>query len=213
MKPAQGSELDLKLTRFSHRARTSALIVILGCVVSLGGCRAADETGSFEAANVKDCLPSLTLVDQHGQPVNLESLKGEYVLIDFIYTSCKGTCPMLTTKMAATQKLLAPELAGKVRLVSVTLDPEHDHPAELLEYAGKYGAEPGWLFLTGTPAQIEAYLAVYNIRRGREPDGSIDHVTASFLLGPDGRQIRQYDGIAVRPGTLVGDVDRALSHG
>ena len=72
---------------------------------------------------------------------------------------------------------------------------------------------PGWRALPDTPAQIDDYLAIYKIKRTREADGSIDHVTASFLLGPDGRQIRQYDGIAVTPATMADDVGRAMSHG
>ena len=104
---------------------------------------------------------------------------------------------MLTSKMSMVEKKLTPELAKKVRLVSVTLDPEHDNPAQLLKYANEHGANGAdWIFLTGTPAQVDAYLAVFLIKRTREPDGSIDHVTTSFLLGPDGRQIRQYDGIS-----------------
>jgi protein SCO1/2 len=198
---------------FSWRACVGlALLLVVGfCVAGCSG--SADETGSFPAANNADCLPNLTLVDQRGDSMNLASLKGQYVLIDFIYTSCAGTCPMLTSKMEATQQRLAPDLAGKVRLVSVTLDPEHDNPAQLLKYADAHGAKPGWLFLTGTPAQIDGYLAIFRIKRSREPSGAIDHVTTSFLLGPDGHQIRQYDGIAVKPETMAADVGRALSNG
>jgi protein SCO1 len=121
---------------------------------------------------------------------------------------------MLTSKMSLVEKKLTPELAKKVRLVSVTLDPEHDDSAQLLKYADQHGANRAdWIFLTGTPAQIDAYLAIFKIKRTREADGSIDHVTTSFLLGPDGRQLRQYDGITVTPSTMADDVDRAISHG
>ncbi len=117
---------------------------------------------------------------------------------------------MLTAKLASVAKLLGPRLGREVELVSITLDPEHDHPAELKRYAEKQGAsENGWLFLTGTPAQVEQVLAVFNLRREREPDGSVTHNVASFLLGPDGRQIRQYNGLTVRPQAVVSDIDRA----
>lgn len=198
----------------SHSLQRCALLALLVLILGLAGCGGgADEAGSFPAANRADCLPNLNLTDQHGNQVNLASLKGHYVLIDFIYTSCTGTCPMLTSKMELTQKRIAPEVASKVRIVSVTLDPEHDNPAQLLKYADAHGAKPGWIFLTGTPAQIDQYLAIYKIRRQHEPDGSIDHVTTSFLLGPDGRQIRQYDGKEVKPETMAADVSRAISNG
>jgi protein SCO1/2 len=184
------------------------------CTLVVAGCHSDDETGSFPAANQNDCLPNLALVDQNGKSIELSSLKGEYVLINFIYTTCSGTCPMLTSKMSMVEKKLAPELGKKVRLVSVTLDPEHDNSAALLKYANEHGANGAdWIFLTGAPAQIDTYLAIFNIKRMRASDGSIDHVTTSFLLGPDGHQIRQYDGIAVTPSTMADDVDRAISQG
>ena len=194
--------------------RVPALIILMAGMLVLAGCHTADETGSFPAANKNDCLPNLALIDQNGKNLEMSSLKGEYVLINFVYTSCSGTCPMLTSKMAMVTKKLAPKLGTRVRLVSVTLDPEHDNPAALLKYANEHGANAAdWIFLTGTPAQVDAYLAIFNIKRYRESDGSIDHVTSSFLLGPDGHQIRQYDGIAVTPSTMAADVERAISQG
>lgn len=195
--------------------RNFLIVMLMMCLTVLTGCRQSDdETGSFPAANGSDCLPNVTLLDQNGQSVNLSSLKGDYVLINFIYTQCSGTCPLLTSKMSMVEKKLGPELGKKVRLVSITLDPEHDHPAQLLKYADEHGANSAdWIFLTGTPEQIDNYLAIFKIKRTRESDGSIDHVTTSFLLGPDGHQIRQYDGIMVTPSTLADDINRAISNG
>ncbi len=195
-------------------ARFSFCLTAMLMLLVIAGCHSDEETGSFPAANKNDCLPNLALIDQNGKSIELSSLKGEYVLINFIYTSCSGTCPMLTLKMSMVEKKLAPELGKKVRLVSVTLDPEHDNSAALLKYANEHGANAAdWIFLTGAPAQIDTYLAIFNIKRMRASDGSIDHVTTSFLLGPDGHQIRQYDGIAVTPSTMADDVDRAISQG
>lgn len=203
--------MNVDFSRSLRRALAAALVAGL---IALAGCSRTDEAGSFPAANKNDCLPEVSLVDQHGNSLSLASLKGEPVLIDFIYTTCGGTCPMLTEKMAAAGKLLGPALGKRVRIVSITIDPEHDSPAELLKYAEAHGANrDGWLFLTGKPEQIEQVLAAYNLKRYRGADGSIDHVTASFLLGPDGRQIRQYDGVAVKAETLAADADRALSQG
>jgi protein SCO1 len=199
---------------FSRRARNLPIVAFMICLLALTGCHSGDETGSFPAANKADCLPNLTLLDQNGRSINLSSLKGEFVLINFIYTTCSGTCPMLTSKMSMVEKKLAPQLGKKVRLVSVTLDPEHDNSAALLKYANEHGANGAdWIFLTGTPAQVDQYLAIFTIKRARAADGSIDHVTTSFLLGPDGRQIRQYDGIEVTPSTMADDVGRAMSNG
>jgi protein SCO1 len=175
--------------------------------------RSADvgEPGSYPAANSSDCLPAVTLVDQHGHDVALASLKGRPVLIDFIYTTCPGPCPLMTSRMAVVAKLLGPKLGKQVTFVSISIDPEHDRPAELEKYARERGAdEAGWLFLTGTPAQIDRVLALYHLERMRNPDGTVNHAAASFLLGPDGYQVRQYQPLEVKASAVVADIDRVL---
>ena len=109
---------------------------------------------------------------------------------------------------------LGPELGDKTTIVSITLDPEHDSPAELAKYAKVQGADnSGWLFLTGPPAQIDQVLALYNLRRDRESDGSVTHTVSAFLLGPDGRQVRQYNALDVSAKSVAADVNGALNKG
>ena len=117
---------------------------------------------------------------------------------------------MLTAKMAAIAHQLGPALGADVTIVSISLDPEHDSPAELEKYAKSHDADgKGWIFLTGPPAKIDQVLALFKLRRTRESDGSIMHSIEAFLLGPDGHQIRQYSALDVSPDAVVADVDRA----
>jgi protein SCO1/2 len=164
--------------------------------------------GAYDAANAGDCLPAVSLVDQNGNQVSLASLKGKPALVDFIYTSCPGPCSMLTSKLVSVARDLGPRLGSQVRMVSITLDPEHDTPAKLKEYAERLDAErSGWLFLTGTPQQIEQVLAAYQLRRLREADGSVTHMETLFLLGPDGRQRRIYNGVEVKPALMSAEAE------
>lgn len=170
--------------------------------------------GSYPSNNPADGLPAIDLIDQYGRPVALPSLKGKPVLIDFIYATCPTACPILTARFARIARLLGPELGAKMTIVSVTIDPEHDHPAQLLAYAKSHQADcPGWLFLTGDPASIDALLKVYRLKRERQPDGMINHVATAFLLGADGHQVRMYNAMEVPPATVVADVDRAMPRG
>jgi protein SCO1/2 len=154
------------------------------------------------------------MVDQHGNSVMLSSLRGKPVLVDFIYTSCHLECPVLTAKLRMIARALGPTLGARVQMVSISLDPEHDLPPTLARYAQDHGAEEsGWLFLTGEPAAIDQELALFRIKRMREHDGSIGHVAAAFLLGPDGHQVRQYDMLAVNPRTVVEDIRSTLASG
>jgi protein SCO1 len=170
--------------------------------------------GSFASNNTADCLPAIALVDQHGAKVSLAGLKGKPVLIDFIYASCATACPLMTARFVQIAGKLGGDLGTKVTMVSVTIDPEHDDPAQLLDYAKTHAADrDGWLLLTGKPAAIDALLRIYRLNREHEPDGTIAHVTMSFLVGADGKQIRMYDTMEVAPDVVVGDIDRTLAKG
>lgn len=189
-------------------------LVSLVAILTLSACGDREARGDYPAANGNNCLPDVSLVDQHGATVSLASLKGKPVLIDFIYTSCASTCPLLTAKMAAIAHQLGPALGADVTIVSISLDPEHDNPTALAKYAKSHDADgPGWIFLTGPPAQIDQVLAQFKLRRTRESDGTITHSISAFLLGPDGHQLRQYNALDVSPDSVVADVDRARGKG
>jgi protein SCO1 len=192
-------------------AATRLLCAALVCLTLVaGGCTHPDERGSYSSPSHNIGLPDVTLIDQYGKQVSLRTLLGEPALVDFIYTRCTESCPMLTLKMSKVAHHLGSNLGKKIRIVSFSVDPEHDTPAALLAYAKSHDADlPGWLFLTGTPAQMAQVMAAYNIKVGREPDGSITHVTEAFLLDAHGRQHRFYDGLQVRPETIAGDIARA----
>src|SRR5208283_5110339 len=191
------------------------LVVLVGVVTQIGCRRPAvdlGERGGFEVRNTSDCLPDITLVDQHGRNVSLASLKGKPVLFDFIYTTCPGPCLLLTAQMKQVANRLGPKLGTEARIVSITVDPEHDHPAELLAYANKQGADVnGWLFLTGTPEQIENVMARFNVIRQREPDGTVDHVLEFFLVDANGRALLQYLGQKAVPDLVASDVERVAA--
>ena len=207
--------LNLKAQSLSRSLYLTMLVVIVG-VVTLIGCRrpAEDigERGGFEVRNTSDCLPDITLIDQHGRNVSLASLKGKPVLFDFIYTTCPGPCLLLTTQMKQIANRLGPRLGTEARIVSITVDPEHDHPAQLLAYANKQGADvSGWLFLTGTPKQIDDVMARFNVIRQREADGTVDHVLEFFLVDGNGRALLQYIGQKAEPDRVVSDMERTAA--
>jgi cytochrome oxidase Cu insertion factor (SCO1/SenC/PrrC family) len=68
---------------------------------------------------------------------------------------------------------------------------------------------PGWLFLTGAPAQVDKLMARFKLRREHESDGSVDHVLEFFLVGPDGHLRFQYLASEVHPARIAGDLEQA----
>ncbi len=97
-------------------------------------------------------VPAFQLIDQDGKSFGSQQLLGKIWIADFIYSTCPGPCPMISSRMSETQK---PLRDTEVKLVSFSVDPTHDTPAVLREYAAKLNAQPGrWAFLTGDKATI-----------------------------------------------------------
>jgi len=132
------------------------LVLLARAMTLMEGCRRQaqdiEERGGFAVRDASHCLPDIRLVDRHGRKVSLAALKGKPVLFDFIYTNCPGPCLLLTAHMKKIADRLGSKLGTEARIVSITVDPEHDRPKQLLAYASAQGANVnGWLFLTGTP--------------------------------------------------------------
>ena len=191
----------------------TALIVM--AVVTISGCNNNTEgMGSYSPTSQADCLPDLKLVDQYGRQVSLTSLKGKPVLFDFFYTTCPGPCLVLTARMRSIAEELGTGLGSKASFVSVTVDPERDSPPQLLAYAKEQRADrKGWLFLTGTPAQIDQLMARFKLVRQHESDGSVEHVLEFFLVGPDGHLRFQYLASEVHSERIAADIERAARNG
>jgi protein SCO1/2 len=99
-------------------------------------------------------VPEFSLVERSERPVRLPDLRGKVWIANFFYTQCTDTCPTQTANMAALQNDFARE--PDVRFVSISVDPEHDTPEFLRDYAKRYDADPErWLFLTGAKDEIE----------------------------------------------------------
>src|SRR5262249_15761993 len=77
--------------------------------------------------------PDFSLADHNGKPLALKDLKGKVLLVSFIFTTCSGSCPATTHRMAKVQEALDKRglLKKGVRLVSITLDPKRDTPEVL----------------------------------------------------------------------------------
>ena len=102
-----------------------------------------------------DPVPDFSLTDQTGHRVQLSKLRGQSVALTFIYTRCPiaTACPMTTAKFSQLDALLRGKGIG--RLLTITVDPEHDTPQVLAEYAKHVGADPKrWSFLTGPPQDV-----------------------------------------------------------
>jgi protein SCO1/2 len=128
------------------------------------------------------------LIDQAGQPFDGQSLAGHVWVADFIFTTCPGPCPMMSSQLHQVQTRTAE--SPDVKLVSFTVDPAHDTPSVLAEYSRHFQAERGrWWFLTGDQARLnDLGLNSFHLNT---VDGSTTHSTR-FVLVDRRMRIRGY---------------------
>lgn len=136
-------------------------------------------------------VPDFELVDQSGAAFPVSALDGQVWVASFLFTSCSGTCPTLAAQLGNLQSRLS-GWRGRVRIVSISVDPEHDDPAALRAYGERFGADPAlWTFLTGEPDTVRTVLR-----------------TAFLQPDPERREIESAPGYDVFHGTSVLLVDR-----
>jgi protein SCO1/2 len=144
--------------------------------------------------------PPFALTAQDGRRVALADLRGKVVAVTFIYTSCPDICPLLTQKMARVRDELGAVFGKRVAFVSITLDPEHDTPAVLKDYAEAWSAKPdAWMFLTGSASAIRDVTRRYGVFFAKKEDGSVDHTQLTSLVDAKGAMRVQYLGARFDP--------------
>lgn len=142
-------------------------------------------------------VPDFSLTERSGMRLSLAELKGKIWIANFIYTSCKDTCPLQSAALAKLQGELPK--SDVWRVVSVSVDPQHDTPAELSRYAERFGADPQrWLFLTGDKSEIYRlaqegfHLSAAPASDGVGQNGPITLHSSRFVLVDGQARIRGY---------------------
>lgn len=146
------------------------------------------------------------LVNQLGDTVNLYQLQGKLIVMDFFFTSCRSTCPVLTQNMLTMQRsfmkggdaMSAPD-SSIVQFISFSVDPETDSAARLKNYADHYQIDPGnWWLLTGIRDSIYSYafneLKVDKIDTLTPVNPDFVHTTRFVLIDKNFNVRGFYDG-------------------
>jgi protein SCO1/2 len=142
-------------------------------------------------------LPPFVLTAESGQPLRLDDLRGQVFAASFIFTRCTTICPVITGRLQRIQDATR-DLGPAFRLVSFSVDPEHDTPAVLARYAAEHHADPRrWTFVTGDYAAlqrtvVEGFKEVMERGPDRSPE-SILHGSHVVLVDGAGRIRGYYD--------------------
>lgn len=148
----------------------------------LAGCAAHSPLPTFSS------VPEFSLTDQTGARFDSgAALDGHVWVADFMFTTCPGPCPRMSKQMSEVQAALA---GTDARMISLTVDPQHDTPPVLAKYAAYYSARPGiWYFLTGDTPTLQRLD--HDVFKLGDVDGTLDHSTRFVLVDRQAR-VRGY---------------------
>ncbi len=112
---------------------------------------------------VGEYAPAVDLLDQRGRRFSLHDLRGQTVVLAFVYSRCRDTreCPLITSRF----RLLQERFRGQpVHLVEVTLDPAYDRPPVLAAYGRAFSADASrWSLATGDPERVLDFAAQFDV--------------------------------------------------
>lgn len=156
--------------------------VLAGTMLAIASLHGAPAIAG-EAPWGKAYLPNNRVVDQDNRSLLFydDALKGKISIISFIYTTCRDICPVVTARLSQLEEKLGNVVGRDVFFVSVSIDPENDTPEKMKEYSKAFSAGPSWLFLTGTPENLEAI----RYKLGERSGGKISQHRNEILLYND----------------------------
>ncbi|MEI6377542.1 MAG: SCO family protein [bacterium] len=132
-------------------------------------------------------VPDFSFTTQDGKTLARADMLGKVWVVDFFFTRCPGPCPVMSSRMAEISKEL--KKAKDVRLVSVSIDPEHDTPEVLSAYASRLNADPNrWIFLTGPKKEIDEFTTKGMLQvLATDPAGIPTHSTRFLVVDREGK--------------------------
>ncbi|HJS23569.1 MAG TPA: SCO family protein [Pyrinomonadaceae bacterium] len=141
---------------------------------------------SHDAGATKMNIPDIELLDQNGGKIHFytDLVKGQTVVINFIFTTCTTICPPLGATFARVQKQLGDKVGRDVRFISISVDPATDTPERLKAWGAKFHAGEGWTFVTGNKPQVDELLRALGASSARREDHS-----PTVLIGNDAHGI------------------------
>ncbi|MGB9069140.1 MAG: SCO family protein [Candidatus Acidiferrales bacterium] len=176
-------------------------------------------TGTSYPPKPGDKVPDFVLLNQDGKKIHLRSYQGDVLLVTFIYTRCPypDFCPLVSRNFSKIYASLKkdPSLGPKVRLLSVSFDPDHDTPEVLRKYAGTFNGTTGgdpfdrWQFAVIPKKDLVPVANFFGLYYDLGGDGQIAHSLSTTVIGPEGRVYKWYQDNDWKPDDLIADAAQA----
>lgn len=166
-------------------------------------------------------ISDFSLVNQDDKRISLKDYRGKALAITFIYSRCPlpEYCLFLSTNFSDAAKQIqdSPELKDKIRLLSISFDPQTDTPQKLKEYGLGYlgkDAKPDftvWQLATGTDAEIKNVANYFGLQYETDANNKalINHSLVTFVIAPDGKVSKVFPGNEWTTDDLLKELDSA----
>jgi protein SCO1 len=194
------------------------LVLVAGAValVTIGG-QSGENTKReqalahhFDAAAVLEPArpaPALALRNYLGQPVNIDSYKGEVVLVTFLYTTCPDICPLITSDLRVALNEMGPKMASKVQIIAVSVDPRVDTPKAVAAFLARHGMTGRMKYLIGSAKELARVWKAWGV--GSEQDANqpqfVNHTGIVYGITASGKRLTLY-AASFQPKEIVHDV-------
>ena len=170
-------------------------------------------TSQVHIPQAGETVPDFTLINQSGTKIDLKQFQGKPLLLTFIYTRCPfpDYCLRMSHNFQQVLQDLQkdPKAFADAQLLSISIDPEHDKPAELRTYGESYVGriDPKfrhWQFASASPAELRKAADFFGLSYN-EKDGQIVHSLSTALIGPDGKVVKFYSGNGWKPDEVAAE--------
>ncbi len=164
-----------------------------------------------------DTVPNFELTNQNGAHIHFKQFQGKPLLVTFIYTRCPfpDYCLRMSHNFSQVMQDLQkdPKAFAEAQLLSISIDPEHDKPADLRSYGESYvgRVDPKfqhWQFASGSPEQVRQAADFFGLAYNTK-DGQIVHTLSTVLIGADGKVRKVYSGNQWKPQDVAADFTAA----
>ena len=181
--------------------QNSILVLVSGFLILFfftDGLSAFTSEGARRLAVEKNpiALPKVELTSSDGSRIFLQDFDNKIVLVDFIFTSCRTVCPMVTQNFKElSDKINRAAIKDRVLLVTVSFDPDRDTPDVLNAYSSALGIDSRrWKFVTvNNKQQLDVLLSAFGVVVIPASDGQYEHNSAIHLVDQAGKLAKIYD--------------------
>jgi protein SCO1/2 len=189
---------------------SSALLSGVGAATSTSGNAPAPAWpggNDYQRSMRSYSIPDVVLVDADAHPVRLRELLAtdDAVMLNFVFTTCNAICPIMVRVFADVPERLGPS-AQKVRMISISIDPDNDTPAQLRSYSKNFAGNKRWTFLTGRLQDVKSVQLAFDSYRGDK----MNHEPLTLIRAAAGKPWLRIDGFA-SPDDLVREYQKVQS--